>query len=45
MTNAIVLNKTSKLVMPSHYVELDWDEMSYVEGGDYFLSKKRAKIF
>lgn len=33
MTNAAVLNKTSNLVMPSHYVELDMDEMSYVEGG------------
>ncbi len=33
MTNALVLNKTSNLVMPSHYVELDSDEMSYVEGG------------
>ena len=33
MTNVAVLNKTSNLVMPSHYVELDREEMSYVEGG------------
>lgn len=33
MTNAAVLNKTSNLVMPMHYVELDNEEMSYVEGG------------
>lgn len=33
MTNATVLNKTSNLVMPSYYVELDREEMSYVEGG------------
>ncbi len=33
MTNAAVLNKTSNLVMPSHYVELDSNEMFYVEGG------------
>lgn len=33
MTNAAVLNKASNLVMPTHYVELDRDEMSYVEGG------------
>lgn len=35
MTNAAVLNKTSNLVMPMHYVELDKEEMSYVEGGLY----------
>ncbi len=33
MTNAAVLNKASNLVMPSHYVELDSDEMSYIDGG------------
>lgn len=35
MTNEMVLDRTSNLVMPSHYVELDSDEMSYVEGGIY----------
>lgn len=33
MTNEMVLERTSNLVMPSHYVELDSEEMSYVEGG------------
>ena len=33
MTNEMVLNRTSSLVMPSYYVELDRDEMAYVEGG------------
>ena len=33
MTNEMVLERTSNLVMPSHYVELDRDEMSYVDGG------------
>lgn len=36
MTNAVAMNKTSNLVMPKHYVELDKDEMSYVEGGGLF---------
>ena len=35
MTNVLSLNKKSNLVMPSHYVELDKEEMSYVEGGFY----------
>lgn len=35
MTNAMVLERTSNLVMPSHYVELDDEEMSYVDGGIY----------
>lgn len=35
MTNVVVMNKTSNLVMPVHYVELDRNEMSYVEGGLY----------
>ncbi len=39
MTNEMVLERTSNLVMPSHYVELDSDEMSYVDGG-YELIKK-----
>ena len=43
MTNAIVLNKTSNLVMPSHYIELDREEMAHVEGGDYFLSKETCQ--
>ena len=29
----MVLERKSNLVMPSHYVELDREEMSYVEGG------------
>lgn len=33
MTNEMVLERKSNLVMPSHYVELDREEMSYVEGG------------
>ena len=33
MTNEMVLEKKSSLVMPTHYVELDRDEMSYVDGG------------
>ena len=33
MTNELVLERTSNLVMPTHYVELDMDEMSYVIGG------------
>lgn len=34
MTNEMVLkNSQRKLVMPKHYVELDSDEMGYVEGG------------
>lgn len=30
----------SSLVMPMHYVELDREEMAYVEGGDYHWSKE-----
>ena len=33
MTNEMVLERTSSLVMPSNYVELYMDEMSYVDGG------------
>lgn len=33
MTKEMVLERKSNLVMPSHYVELDSEEMSYVEGG------------
>lgn len=33
MTNEMVLEKKSSLVMPTYYVELDRDEMCYVEGG------------
>lgn len=33
MTNEMVLERTSNLVMPSHYVEIDREEMSYVDGG------------
>ena len=36
MTNEMVLKKKSNLVMPSHYVELDREEMMYVEGGGRF---------
>ena len=35
MTNAIAINKTTNLIMPSHYLEPDKEEMSYVEGGAY----------
>ena len=31
-----VFEKRSNLVMPTHYVELDSEEMSYVEGGGWF---------
>lgn len=24
--------------MPTHYVELDSEEMSYIEGGDYYIN-------
>ena len=34
MTN--VIERRSDLVMPTHYVELDNEEMSYVEGGGWF---------
>lgn len=40
MTNVNVLERTSNLVLPTHYVELDRDEMSYVDGGGLF-----GKIF
>lgn len=33
-----VFEKRSNLVMPTHYVELDSEEMSYVEGGANFWS-------
>lgn len=36
MMSEMVLERTSNLVMPSHYVELDNDEMSYVDGGGLF---------
>lgn len=32
MTNEMVLKRTSNLVMPSHYVELMEDEISYLAG-------------
>lgn len=38
MTNNLVVSKRSNLVMPTHYVELTDEEMSYVEGGDYVIS-------
>lgn len=34
MTNVLSLNKTSNWVMPSHYVELDKEEMTYITGGE-----------
>jgi hypothetical protein len=34
MTNEMVLQRTSNLVMPTHYIELDCEEMSYVYGGE-----------
>ena len=45
MTNAIVLNETSNLVMPSHYMELDMEEMSYVDGGDFFIGISLSASF
>lgn len=33
MTNELVLERRSNLVMPTHYVELDEEEMCYVTGG------------
>ena len=33
-----VFQKRSNLVMPKHYVELDSEEMSYIEGGDYYIN-------
>jgi len=38
MTNNLVVSKRSNLVMPTHYVELTDEEMSYVDGGDYYIS-------
>ena len=38
MTNEMILERKSSLVMPTHYVELDMEEISYVEGGDYYIS-------
>lgn len=36
MTNEMVLKNSQKnLVMPKHYIELECEEMSYVEGGFY----------
>lgn len=40
MTNEMVLKNSQKnLVMPKHYIELDSEEMNYIEGGDYWISK------
>ncbi len=36
MTNEMVLERKSNLVMPTHYVELDEEEMSYVKGGAFW---------
>lgn len=33
MTNTLALERRSNLVMPTHYVELDDEEMAYVDGG------------
>lgn len=38
MTNVLSLNKASNLVMPKHYIELDREEMIYIDGGDYYIS-------
>ena len=35
MTNEMVLERKSNLVMPLNYIELDSEEMMYVEGGVY----------
>ena len=31
--NELILNKTSNLVMPANYIELDNEEMLYIDGG------------
>lgn len=35
MENVMTIERKSNLIMPTHYVELDKDEMSYVDGGIY----------
>lgn len=37
MTNEMVLERTSNLVMPSNCVELDMDEVAYVDGGAWWV--------
>lgn len=44
MTNNTVLSNVSNLVMPTHYVELDNDEMSYVDGGFYISNGNIWKV-
>ena len=34
--NEMTIERKSNLVMPSHYVELDRDEMSYIDGGAWW---------
>lgn len=45
MTNVNVLERTSNLVLPTHYVELDRDEMSYVDGGGFFVGINLSASF
>ncbi|MCM1367577.1 MAG: hypothetical protein NC184_02040 [Roseburia sp.] len=45
MTNTNVMKRASGLVMPTHYVELDADEMSYVDGGDFFVGINLSASF
>lgn len=45
MTNEMVLkNSQKKLVMPQHYIELESEEMSYIEGG-FFLGIEVSAAF
>lgn len=39
--NELILNKTSNLVMPTNYIELDNEEISYVDGGGSYSFKIR----
>lgn len=38
MMSEMVLDRTSNLVMPVHYVELDREEVSYVDGGGFWAN-------
>ena len=40
MMNEMTIERKSNLVLPSQYVELDREEMAYIEGGDYVISSK-----
>lgn len=45
MTKETIFERTSNLIMPSHCVELDSDEMSYVDGGNFFVGVSLSASF